>query len=1051
MPACAKCGGSSPEDARFCSLCGAPLEKDAPSSARARKIVTVLFSDVSGFTALAERLDPEPLHQVIGRWFDSADRAIERHGGTVEKHIGDAVMAVFGVPIAHEDDALRAARAALELSATLAELNRELARRWGVELRVHTGVNTGEVVVGDDARGGWSILGDAVNVAQRLESAADAGEALVGEETERLVRGASRLDRVKPLNLKGRASPVPAWRLVAVAPEEEAGSFPGSATPFVGRVRELALLRASFDRVVRERTPGLITVLGAAGIGKSRLLKALSDDVRDEARVVVGRCLPYGESITFWPLTEIARTLAGSADEEALASLITRCDPGAGQAELIADRVARAAGFVNGHVQAEETQWAVRKLLEATAHQQPLVVVVEDIHWAAPTLLDLIEHVATFASGAPLLLVCLARPELLEQRAEWTAVGGERASVISLAPLTAVEAEELLEQLAHHPDRPAGEQADLLAAAEGNPFFLEQMVAMRAEMDDASPAIPPTIQAVLTARIDCLAVAERAILERASIEGRTFHRGALEYLLADEQRPAVDANLNALVGRELIRPGRPDLEGERAFRFSHMLIRDATYTLIPKSHRAHLHERYVRWLEERADRGIGEQAEVSGYHLEQAFRYRVEIEPAARENHLHLALSGGRYLDAAGRAALARDDLPGAVGLLERAAALLPEADPQRGMLLPELGIAVLEIGRLRDAEHVLDSAIEEAAARHDAIAGAHAVVVRLLGRLQADTEPSAREVRERFDSLLAIFQDADDDLGLDRLWRLQALVHWIEGRSAVAEAAWQRAAEHARSAGDDRGRADALLWLASSACFGPLRVEDGIARCEVISAELSGDRRSQAAVLDSLAGLWAMAGDFERARRLLAERNGILAELGRTMHSAVSHQEAFVALACGDAVGAETVLRAGYERLAEMGEKALLATTAVMLARALREQGRLDDAWAFTKIAREAAAGEDLAAQISLRGERALVLASRGALTEATQMSAEAVRLAARTDWLSEHADALLAQAEVLQAAGQPQAAGSAVREAVGLYERKGNRVGVRRARSLPTLRVPA
>jgi class 3 adenylate cyclase/tetratricopeptide (TPR) repeat protein len=1049
MPACARCGGPNQADARFCSLCGAPFESDAPPPARARKVVTVLFSDVSGFTALGEQLDPETLHQVIGRWFDRADRVIERHGGTVEKHMGDAVMAVFGVPFAHEDDALRAARAALGLTQALAGVNRELARRWGVELSVRTGINTGEVVVGDDAAGESSILGDAVNVAQRLESVAEAGQVLVGGETERFLRDAARLERIPPLTLKGKSAPVPAWRLVTVAPEAVPPSA-GPATPFVGRARELALLRASFDRVLSDRSPELVTVFGPAGIGKSRLLKALLDDVRDDARAVVGRCLPYGESITFWPLAEVARKLAGSANETALESLLTREDPGLEHSELIATRVARAAGFRSGYVQTEETQWAVRNLLETVARQRPLVVVFEDIHWAAPTFLDLIEHVAAFAQGAPLLLVCLARPELLEQRPEWTAVGGDRGSVIRLESLTAREATELLEHLSGGKARPE-EQAKLLAAAEGNPFYLEQMVAMRAEMGAASPAIPPTIQAVLTARIDRLAPGERTILECASVEGRTFHRGALEDLVGDARREELDANLSALAARELIRSGRPDLPGEQGFRFSHMLIRDATYALMPKSRRAHLHERHARWLERRSAGGLGEQTEVIGYHLEAAFRYRVEVEPAAEESHLQLARSGGRYLDAAGRAALARDDLPAAIGLLDRAATLLPDGDPRRSGLLPELGMAIIETGRLHDAERVVESAADEATAREDTIAEAHAVVVRLFARFQVDTESSAREVRQRFDSLQAVFEEARDDLGLDRLWRLRALVHWIEARSAEAEAAWQRAAEHARRAGDDRGWADALLWLASSAWVGPIRVKDGISRCEAIRAQLSGDRRSQAAVLDSLAGLWAMTGDFATARRLLSERNTMLAELGRTMHSAVSHQEAFVALASGDPAGAEGVLRAGYERLAEMGERALLAYTAVMLARAVREQGRFDEALTYTQVAEDTAAGDDLSAQISWRSERARLLAARGATIEATRMSAEAVRLAARTDWLSEHADALVAHAEVLQASGERARSMAALRDAIALYESKGNTIGVQRAESLRGARVPA
>jgi class 3 adenylate cyclase/tetratricopeptide (TPR) repeat protein len=1026
MSACASCGGPSEEGARYCSRCGAPLAGADPAAARARKVVTVLFSDVRGFTALGERLDPESLHQVMRRWFDGADEAIRRHGGMVEKHIGDAVMAVFGVPVAHEDDALRAARAALDMREGLDGLNHELGRRWDVRLTVRTGINTGEVVVADDPQGQPSILGDAVNVAQRLEAAAEPGQVLIGEPTARLVRGVARLDRFVELAVKGKTAPVRARRLVAL--ESGAAEVPSRAwTPLVGRGHELGLLRRTFDEAVDQRTPRLATVLGPAGIGKSRLVRALLDDIGDEATTAVGRCLPYGEAITYWPLVEIARELAGSADEPGLAELLE-----------------------DGHAPVEETQMATRRLLEATARRRPLVVIVEDIHWAAPTLLDLIEHLAEFANAAPLLLVCLARPELLDGRPAWATVCGGRASTVRLEPLSAREASELLGTLGGS-ELTTAEREALLTTAEGNPFFLQQMVANRSETQDGPIAASPTIGAVLTARIDRLAPAERAVLEHGSIEGRTFHRGVLVDLLADQRGDDLDANLAALARRELIRPARPDLAGEEAYRFSHILIRDATYALMPKQRRADLHERLARWLERRADAGRGERAELLGHHLEQAFGYRVEVEPAAMDSYAELAKSGGRYLGAAGRAALARDDLPAAVTLLERAVALLPNGDPLRGRLGPELGTGLIEAGRLEDAEGVLAAAEREAVERRDENAEAHAVVAGLVGRLQVDTETVTREVRRRFDALLATFMRDGDDLGMDRLWRLRALVHWIAARSADADAAWERAVEHARRLGDDRAVADSLSWLASSAFVGPTPVPEGIARCEAIREQMRPNLRSQAVVCDSLAGLRAMRGEFEGARGLLAESNSILAELGRTMQSAVSHPEAFVALTCGDPQGAEATLRAGYERLVEMGEKALLSSTAAMLAEALYEQGRLDEAWTFTQVAEATAAGDDLSAQIAWRTERARLLARRGETREAKRINAEAVRLAARTDWLTGHADALRARAEVLTQAGEPREAAAALREAVVLYERKGNTIGARRARAMLPVDVPA
>ncbi|HWO48529.1 MAG TPA: adenylate/guanylate cyclase domain-containing protein, partial [Solirubrobacterales bacterium] len=317
MASCPACGGAVAGDARYCSHCGASLASITPARVSARKLVSVLFSDVRGFTELGEHLDPESLHELVGRWFYEAHHVIARHGGTVEKYMGDAVMAVFGVPVAHEDDALRAARAALEMRTTLTDLNAELERRWGERLEVRTGVNTGEVVVGETPGGAPTTLGDAVNVAQRLEGAAPAGEVLIGEETARLIRPTAELAPIDSLTLKGKAAPVAAWRLVSVSAGTSEAPDRAMA-PLVGREAELRLLRESFDEVAKTRTPRLVTVVGPAGIGKSRLVRAFRADLRDVATTAVGRCLPYGEGVAYWPVAEIARRLAGEATETAL-------------------------------------------------------------------------------------------------------------------------------------------------------------------------------------------------------------------------------------------------------------------------------------------------------------------------------------------------------------------------------------------------------------------------------------------------------------------------------------------------------------------------------------------------------------------------------------------------------------------------------------------------------------------------------------------------------------------------------------------------------------
>jgi class 3 adenylate cyclase/tetratricopeptide (TPR) repeat protein len=1011
--------------------------------------VTVLFSDVSGFTTLGERLDPESLQQLMSRWFGETRRIVERHAGTVEKYMGDAVMAVFGVPVVHEDDAVRAARAALEMHETLNHLNDELERRWGVRLEIHSGLNTGEVVVGTAPGGDLSTVGDVVNVAQRLEAAAPPGDVLVGDDTVRHLGDLAELEPVDPLALKGKSLPVSACRLRSVRSERAAGPTRPSP-PFVGRERELDGMRQAFDEAVASREPRMVTVVGPAGIGKSRLVAALMQSVRGEATTAVGRCLPYGEGITYWPVAEIARSLAGAPTQHAVASLMGGTSPDE-ESELIATRLSRAAGFARGTVSVEEAQWAVRKLMERIARDRPVVIVFEDIHWAERSLLDLIDHVASSSAEVPLLVVCLARPELFEAHPAWPATLGAGAGRIDLDPLSQSDANLLFEGLAEGSELTSSERDRVLAAAEGNPFFVQQMAAMRAELGTEADAIPPTIQAVLTSRIDRLPETERAVLERAAVEGRTFHRGALAELVDPEDRADLDGALAALVERGLIRPGRSEFTNEAGYRFAHILIRDATYSLIPKRVRADLHERHATWLEQRSDYELGEHEEVIGYHLEQALRCRLALEPAARERHRELAARGADHLGAAGRSALARDDLPAAINLLERATALLPDDDRFRGSLLPDLGSALTESGRLTEAERVLDAAVTAAAGRGDELALAHATVARLFLRLQVSTEDGTGEVRERFDSLLETFTAAGDDLGLGRLWHLRGLVHWIEAQSAKADGAWEYAVEHSRRAGDERGWSDALSWLASSAYTGPMHVDAAIARCESIRSQLGSYRRAQALVLDHLAAIRAMKGDATAARRLIGDSKAILSELGISMHTAVSHDEAFVALASGDTAGAESTLRAGYERLTDMGEKALLADTAAMLAQVLCQQGRAEEAWEFTREAEDAASEDDLSAQVVWRGVRSRLLARAGRIPDAKRLSAHAVELAARTDWLSDHADALIAYAEVLGLAGEAEEAARAIQEAIALYERKGNMVGMRRAQSLLAAQVPA
>src|SRR5918999_935479 len=536
MRICPACGHENSDRAKFCEECAAPLDV-APAAREQRKTVTVIFCDVTGSTALGESTDPEALRALLARYFERMNRVVERHGGTVEKFIGDAVMAVFGVPQVHEDDALRACRAAVEMREVLPEL--------GVQARI--GLTTGEVVTGTAER---LATGDAVNVAARLEQAAAPGEILLGEPTLELVRDAVEAEAVEPLELKGKANPVPAFRLLAVAGD----GGRRHASRFVGRARELAALAEAWEEACSEPSCRLVTVVGDAGVGKTRLVSEFLADL--DATVVRGRCLSYGEGITYWPVVEVVKQLrtlpADPAAAHPLRSLLGQAEEG---------------------TSAEEIAWAFRKLLEQEA---PLVCFFEDIHWAEETFLDLVEHVALLSSGSSILLVCLARPELTERRPQWPLA-------LRLEPLPEADAHALL------PDTLAEElRGRISRAAGGNPLFLTEMVAM-VRASEGEVAVPPTLHALLHARLDQLEQPERQVLERGAVEGEVFHRGAVRALSTDRQ---VTPRLAALVRRELIRPDRTQLPADDAFRFRHLLIRDAAYEALPKATRADLHERF---------------------------------------------------------------------------------------------------------------------------------------------------------------------------------------------------------------------------------------------------------------------------------------------------------------------------------------------------------------------------------------------------------------------------------------------------------------------------
>jgi class 3 adenylate cyclase/tetratricopeptide (TPR) repeat protein len=911
---CPSCGQENPEGFRFCGACGTELAP-APAPREVRKTVTVVFCDVTGSTALGERLDPESTRRVMGRYFDAMRAAVERHGGTVEKFIGDAVMAVFGIPVVHEDDALRAVRAASDMRLALGELNDQLERDWGVRIESRIGVNTGEVVAGE---GDALAIGDAVNVAARLEQGAAPGETLLGEATYRLVRDAVTAEPVEALAAKGKSRPLTAFRLVGLV---EGAEFIRRRldSPLVGRENELAQLQRAYDHAVSERVAYLFTLLGPAGIGKSRLVRELHDRV--DARLLTGRCLPYGEGITYWPLTEI--------------------EPLGTELDFDAKR--------------DEIALQARRILERLAREQALLVVFDDLQWAEPTFLDLIDHVTDLARDAPILLVCVARPELLDHRPGWG--GGKlNATTMLLEALTDAESGTLVDNLLSQVDAKIKQR--IAAAAEGNPLFLEEMLAMVDEGRNGDLAIPPTIQALLAARLDRLAPEERAAVECAAIQGQEFRQDALATLVPEPLGKQLSEIHQSLVRKDLIRPA-----GEETFRFKHLLLRDAAYEAMPKEGRADLHERFADWLEE----AVGELEEIRGYHLEQAYRYRTELGPPD-ERAEGLARRASLVLAAAGRRAAHRGDIHATINLLGRAVRLLPEGDPEAVELYPELGTAIGDGGDFHRPEELFRTAERLGDEKTKLRARMRLVWLDLLrgGNQAAALAP--------LDAALAEAEKLDDrSVIAEALLRLAVLNMWL-GENNRAELLSRRAIAEADALGDHRLKSQALFWIGLILMWGPTPVDDALRECRGLRQTPHLDTMARTELMVVEGTLLGMKGEFEEARRLAAEGRAELLDLGQTVqYAALSQPLAIIELLAGDAARAEGLLREAFETLEPAGERGYLSTVAGMLGLSLAKQGRFEDAEALADYSREIGSDDDVITQLYWRIVKAHALAGRG------------------------------------------------------------------------------
>jgi class 3 adenylate cyclase/tetratricopeptide (TPR) repeat protein len=1023
---CTNCGEQNPDGARFCSHCGKPLA--APTERHeARKVVTVVFCDIADSTGLAERLDPEVVRVVMSRYFEAMREVLERHGGTIEKFIGDAVMAVFGVPTLREDDAVRAVAAAAEMGAAREALNDELEQEWGVRISTRTGVNTGEVLAGDPSRGDSFVSGDAVNLAARLEQNAGVGEVLLGDTTARLVRHAAALEDAGLVRVKGKAEPVGTWRLVRMV--EARRQARRSAAPLVGRGPQIAALERSFERAREECRCQLVTVLGPAGIGKSRLVEELLERVAERARVARGRCLSYG-TLTYWPLAEVVRELAeideGASPEEAAAAITTLMpdrDPGA------ARRVAAALGVGEAPSSLpEEIFAAVRQLFDQAACDEPLVILFDDVHWGERTFLDLLEYLPQLPGEAPILIVCTARRDLLEARPQWA--DGE---LIELEPLDSSEIGAILTEVAGGvpPPRPVVEL--LHRAAGGNPLFAEEMLRMLLEEQalerqngswrllrplETLP-MPPSINALLAARLEGLPEAQRMVVERAAVVGGDFSVPLLAELCDGVDKEVVAA----LVRSGVIRPLDP---AGVTYGFAHLLMRDVAYQALPKLLRAQLHER----LAKRGAVFVGERDEVTGYHLEQAYRYRRDL-GAGGVAVERLGAEAAAHLSAAGRRANHRGDLPAVVGLLGRAQALLPALHPERLALLPELGEALCDVGDLSGAEAVLAGAVEDAQQAGDPRVEMSAALVQAYAASFTDAEQGLERLRSLAEQAIELFGSLGDDAGLARAWQALGIVHVGACHWAAASEARRHGLAHARAAGDHGLELRALSGLAYALYFGPEPADSAILAVESeILPRARGYGVAEGAVLGVLGGLLSMQARFDEARELHARGAELFAGLGAALPVAEGALSAAdTELLAGAPAAAEELLRSTYAALKAADETAIRASVAAVLALALYEQGRDEEALEFTLDSEATADSDDVQAQASWRAVRARVVRRRGEQAEADRLAREAVALARGTDDPNLTALALIA-------------AGS-VDEAAALYDAKGNVAALRALRA--------
>jgi class 3 adenylate cyclase/tetratricopeptide (TPR) repeat protein len=932
-----------------------------------RKLASVLFVDIVDSTRLVTGADPEVVRRRVTRFFETVSGCVEQHGGIVEKFAGDAVMAAFGVPQAHEDDALRAIRAALAMRSAVDEL----------QLEARIGIEAGEVVV--DGAESTFATGEAVNLAARLQEAARPGEILVGPTSYRLAAGSLVVEDAGPLELKGLTGPQRAWRVVDLL--DGPGRPVGPRAPLVGRDAELELLENTFSRSLRDRRAHLFTIYGEAGVGKSRLAREFLDGV-ERASVLMGRALPYGEGVTYWPLGEMVKAAAGISDDDPLEEAFQKLRECCAE-EAVADVLGLAAGLMEaleGERSPQEIAWAAREVMQGIAEVQPLILLFEDIHWAEAPLLDLIEHVADWVR-APILILCLARPELLDARPGWGG-GRVRSTAIELEPLSAEESAELVEQLLSQLAGAAGERPtslpqEALERAEGNPLFVEETIRMLVESGSGNGAagrVPDTLQALIAARIDHLDPDAKTLLQRASVIGRVFWRGSLEHLAPDVSEH--ERALDDLLGREfLLREARSSISGEAAYRFKHALIREVAYTGMSKLARAQYHARFAEWLAEKTGEEL---VEIRAYHLDQAVEFLAELEGAPPEE---LANETADALVTAAKRAIAREAYANARKLAIRATELKPS--------LRARYVAARAAWRLQDWSSVqLEMEKVREQSREAGEPALEAMALTALGEAALKRDGDAERARDIVDRALEILADADEPVARFEALTTRAIIGGWHGNLDEVVLHMERAYALAMGAGRKDLQTTAAQILAQT----------HLVRLELDEAELlltralelageSGSIRARAGASLSYGWFLSLKGELDAASTVYEEVRQAAVELGvePTIAAALTRLGG-VAMKREDYTRAEKLYREALRITVTRGDRGFLPDIKASLAEVLALLGKTDEAERLMLEVQASPRPEDPHFEASVNGVLATVRAAQGRDAEAEELYLRAI-----------------------------------------------------------------